>query len=141
MADARRARIALINDDTVFLNLMRELLESCEGYDVAICKEGDRAYEFVKEHRPDLVILDIRMGGEEIGWTIMELLTLDPVTRPIPMIVCSAAVRELHEHEPLLNKYDVSVLPKPFDLDALLEKVREGLKRVRSSDKGPAQQA
>ena len=127
MAEARRARIALINDDTAFLNLMRELLESCEGYDVSICKEGDRAYEFVKEHRPDLVILDIRMGGEETGWTIMELLTLDPATRPIPMIVCSAAVRELHEHEPILSRYGVSVLPKPFDLDALLEKVSEGL--------------
>lgn len=132
MSEAKRPCIALINDDTTFLELMRELLEAQEGYDVIICKEGQGAYQFVKEHRPDLVLLDIRMGGEEIGWTIMELLTLDPETKPIPMIVCSAAVRELHAHQPILDKYDISVLPKPFDLDALLDKVREGLAKGRA---------
>ena len=65
MAETGRARIALINDDTTFLDLMRDLLEASEGYDVLICKEGDNAYLFVKEQRPDLVVLDIRMEGEE----------------------------------------------------------------------------
>jgi CheY-like chemotaxis protein len=129
MSEARRARIALIDDDTTFLELMRELLESYEGYEVLICKESEQAYQFVKEERPDLALVDIRMGGEETGWTLLELLTLDPETRPIPLIVCSAAVRALHEHEPMLSQYGVGVLPKPFDLDALLEKVREGLAR------------
>jgi CheY-like chemotaxis protein len=129
MAGARRARIALINDDTTFLNLMHELLESLEGHDVLVCKESDNAYGFVIEQQPDLVLLDIRMEGREIGWKIMELLTLDPATRPIPLIVCSAAVSELQAQEGLLRKYDIDVLPKPFDLDALLEKVRANLER------------
>ena len=127
MAEAARSRIAVINDDVPFLALMEDLLQSIEGYEVLICKEGDRAYEFVKQRRPDLVILDIRMGGEEIGWTVLELLTLDPATRPIPLIVCSAAVQDLQAHEPLLQRYGVAVLPKPFDLEALLEQVRAGL--------------
>jgi CheY-like chemotaxis protein len=75
------------------------------------------------------VLLDIRMGGEETGWTIMECLTLDPETRPIPLIVCSAAIRDLQAHQPMLERYGVDVLPKPFDLDALLEKVETGLAR------------
>ena len=37
-----RARIVLINDDTTFLDLMRDLLQEVEGYEVLICKEGDR---------------------------------------------------------------------------------------------------
>jgi CheY-like chemotaxis protein len=127
MAEAARPRIALINDDEPFLALMEDLLQAIEGYEVLICKEGDRAYAFVKQHRPDLVILDIRMGGEEIGWTILNLLTLDPATRPIPLLVCSAAVQSLQAHEPLLRRYGVAVLPKPFDLDALLEQVRAAL--------------
>jgi CheY-like chemotaxis protein len=131
MAGGGSARIALINDDTTFLDLMRDLLEDVGGYRVLICKEGDGAYRFVKEHRPDLVILDIRMGGEEAGWTILELLTLDPGTLPIPLIVCSAAVRELQEHESLLQRYGVGVLPKPFDLDALLQTVEAALARGR----------
>src|SRR3954467_6055118 len=70
------ARIAVINDDRPFLDLMEQLLQETEGYAVTTRKEWDGAYEFVKEHRPDLVILDIRIGGEERGWQILQMLTL-----------------------------------------------------------------
>ena len=131
MPEAPRARIALINDDTAFLELMKDLLGSMEGYDVLICKESDSAYEFVKEQQPDQVLLDIRMGGEETGWTLLELLTLDPATRPIPLIVCSAAITDLQAHQPQLDNLGVDVLPKPFDLDQLLEKIKLGLRSSR----------
>jgi CheY-like chemotaxis protein len=128
---ARRARIAIINDDTTFLDLMRELLEEEENYDVLICREWDGAYQFVKRERPDVAILDIRIGGEEHGWTILNLITLDPETHPIPTIVCSAAVDSLHQHQELLSKYGVRALPKPFDLDTLLATIDEVLAHPR----------
>ncbi len=120
---ARRAHILLINDDTAFLELMQDLLEADEGYKVSICKEWDPAYERVKKDRPDLVILDITIGGQERGWTILNLLTLDPETRPIPVIVCSAAIQSLHEHQPILDRFGICALPKPFDLEELLSTV------------------
>ncbi len=126
-----RPRIAVINDDTTYLALMQELLQETEGYDVLVCKQWQDAYRFVKETQPDLVILDIVMGGEEPGWKILELLTLDPATRPIPVIVCSAAIRSLQDHEPLLQQYGVGVLAKPFDLEALLAKIERTLAEHR----------
>ena len=117
------ARVAVINDDTAFLNLMRDLLETEGGYEAVICREWDDAHAFVKDQRPALVILDIRIGGEEHGWTVLNLLTLDPETRRIPVIVCSAAIQSLHQHQDLLGKYGICALPKPFDIDALLETV------------------
>lgn len=120
-----RARIAVVNDDTAFLELMRELLEQEEHYEVLICKEWDNAYQFIRDQAPDLIIQDIRIGGEERGWTILNLLTLDPRTRPIPMIVCSAAIQSLHEHQEWLSRYGIRALPKPFDLDTLLNTVEE----------------
>jgi DNA-binding response OmpR family regulator len=125
---SRRARIAIINDDTTFLDLMRDLLETEENFEVLICREWDHAYEFVKREQPDLVIQDIRIGGEEHGWTILNLLTLDPDTRPIPIIVCSAAIQSLHEHQEMLSKFGIRALPKPFDLDTLLSTI-EGMVR------------
>jgi len=136
MAEAARPRIALINDDLPFLALMQDLLGSIEGYEVLVCKEGDKAYEFVKQHRPDLVLLDIRMGGEQIGWTILQLLTLDPTTRPIPLIVCSAAIHDLQAHEPLLQRHGVALLPKPFDLDELLAKIQAALRKGKTGLEG-----
>jgi DNA-binding NtrC family response regulator len=129
----RRALIAVINDDTAFLDLMRDLLQNEENYDVLVCKEWDNAYEFVKKEQPDLVILDIRIGGEEHGWTILNLLTLDPVTQPIPAIVCSAAIQSLHEHQEMLTRLRIRALPKPFDLDTLLTTIEELLSRADSA--------
>jgi len=120
-----RARVAVINDDTAFLDLMHDLLENEAGYDVLICREWDGAYQFVREQLPDLIIQDIRIGGEEHGWTILNLLTLDPRTRPIPMIVCSAAIQSLHAHQEWLSQYGIRALPKPFDLDTLLQTCAE----------------
>jgi CheY-like chemotaxis protein len=125
----KKERVVVINDDTDFLTLMSELLSETEGYEVQICREGDHAYQFVKDQQPDLVILDIRIEGQDIGWAILECLTLDPKTSSIPLIVCSAAIRELQAHEELLERYGIDVLTKPFDLDALLEKVSTALIR------------
>jgi CheY-like chemotaxis protein len=124
-----RRRILVINDDTSFLTLMSELLSEVEEYDVQVHREGSKAYQFVKDQQPDLVILDIRIEGQDVGWAILECLTLDPKTRRIPLIVCSAAIRELDAHRDLLDQYGIEILAKPFDLDTLLDKVADGLAR------------
>ena len=62
---APRPRIVVINDNTAFLELMQELLREEGGCEVAIVREWDEAYQYVKADQPDLVILDIRMSGEE----------------------------------------------------------------------------
>lgn len=116
----RRPRVAVINDDTPFLQLMHDLLQADEGCEVLVCKEWDNVYPFIKEAHPDLVILDIRLGGEERGWSILNLLKLDPATRPVPVIVCSAAIQSVREHEYFLKQYGIRALPKPFDLGDLL---------------------
>ncbi len=118
--------IAVVNNDTAYLELMHELL-SLEGYRTVICKEGDKAYALVKEQRPDLVVLDIRMDQPESGWTILELLRLDPATARIPVIVCSADGRFLREKAPSLRELDCDTLEKPFDLEMLLGKVAAAL--------------
>jgi CheY-like chemotaxis protein len=114
--------IAVMNDDTDFLSLMHELLTG-EGYRCFICKERDRVYALVKEQQPDLVILDIRMGAPEAGWTILELLRLDPTTARMPVIVCSADSIFLRAKEESLRALHCDILEKPFDLDALLLKI------------------
>ena len=103
------------------------IYENEAAYEVKVCKEWEGAYQFVKSERPDLIIQDIRIGGEEHGWTILNLLTLDPQTRDIPMIVCSAAITSLHEHQEMLTQFSIRALPKPFDLDTLLNTIEETL--------------
>jgi CheY-like chemotaxis protein len=128
--DSARARLAVINDDPYFLRLMHDLLQGEEGFEVLTCKEWEHVYEFVKREQPDLVIQDIRIGGEEHGWKILDLLTADPATRSIPIIVCSAAINSLHTHQTMLSQFGIHALAKPFDLDALIQAVESSLARV-----------
>jgi len=112
-------RIVAINDDTIFLELLRDLLSE-EGYDAHLCKEGAEAYQRVRGLDPDGIILDVRMESPETGWKVLELLKLDPRLTAKPVIVCSADQAQLQDRAAYLESKGCYVLPKPFDLDDLL---------------------
>ena len=115
-------RIAVVNDDTAFLQLMHDLLTD-EGYDPVICKEGDDAYKFIKKRKPELVVLDIRMEHPDTGWMVLEVIRLDPETADIPVIICSADTQRIREKAAYLRERNCDVLEKPFLLTELLAKV------------------
>jgi CheY-like chemotaxis protein len=128
-----RPHVAVVNDDTTFLRLMDELLRVEEGYEVSTSFVGSEAYLFVRGLQPDLVVLDLVFGDNaEQGWRTLDLLTLDPATRRIPVVVCSATTVQLQDHADWLRRFDVEVLPKPFDLDTLLEMIRSTLGEPRT---------
>jgi CheY-like chemotaxis protein len=120
------ARIAVVNDDTDFLELMRDLLD-LEGYDTRTHKVALNAYASLKAENPDLIILDIRMETPEAGWQLLELLRLDPSTVHIPVIVCSADAPFLRSKEAHLLERGCRTLEKPFNLDELLTVVAGAL--------------
>jgi DNA-binding response OmpR family regulator len=119
-------RIVVVNDDTVFLEMMAAVLQE-QQYDVHICREADQAFERLRSDPPDLIILDIRMETPESGWNLLELLTLDRLTHRVPIVVCSAAIQDLRAHEQWLNDHGIQVLPKPFDIDELYACVEKSL--------------
>jgi len=119
-------RIGVVNDDTVFLDMMEAVLKD-HGWETMVYREGHSAFAALKADPPDLIILDIRLEEPETGWTLLELLTLERQTRSVPVIVCSAALLDLRAHEELLRQYGIKILPKPFDIDALYRCVEESL--------------
>ena len=120
------ARIAVINNDPVFLALMRELL-TLEGYETHAFHEGSADYSAVRELAPDAIILDIRLEHPAAGFELLDLVRRDPATARMPIIVCSADVRALQERALYLQSQRCQVLPKPFDLDTLLDMLRRAL--------------
>lgn len=120
-----KARIAVIDDDAIFVELMHDLLANGEGYDVVSAPHWLRSVEFVKEVRPDLIILDLMLGRGQTGWGVLDLLREDPTTAPIPVILCSAAAPALRETStPCTGHGAVVPVAKPFDVDDLLEVVQ-----------------
>jgi CheY-like chemotaxis protein len=119
--DPGKARIAVIDDDSVFVDLMHDLLANGEGYEVVSSTQWIESYEFIKDAQPDLVILDLMMGREQTGWVVLQLLQEDPSTADIPVILCSAAEPALRQHAHRVNsRATVEAVAKPFDVDHLL---------------------
>ncbi len=128
-----RPTIAVVNDDPAFLELMQDLLND-ENYSTVLLREGNGAYDAIRQQRPELVILDLRLEHPEAGWKTLELVRLDPETTDIPVIVCSADTRALHDKEDWLRDRDVKILEKPFNLDDLLELVRDAVGSPTGTD-------
>jgi CheY-like chemotaxis protein len=120
--DDSRTRIAVIDDDLVFVELMHDLLGDGEGYDVVSCSQWVSSLEFIKGAQPDLVILDLMMGREQTGGAILSLLQDDPDTSHIPVILCSAAAPALRDYAKQTDgRQPVEAVAKPFDVEYLLD--------------------
>ncbi len=116
-------RILVVDDTLSLLDLMRDLL-GAEGYQVSTCLVAREAYPRALRLRPDLVMLDIVMP-EVSGWEVLARLRADPAFARTPVIVCTAYVAEALGRLAELRGPDVhlGLLPKPFELEELLEVV------------------
>jgi CheY-like chemotaxis protein len=110
-----KRRIVLIEDDDDTRAVMTAALQA-DGYEVQASAD---AFGDIRHAHPDLVILDLFLHGESAGWQQLDILTLDPMTREVPVIICSAAIASLSSARTRLVALDVAVLEKPFDLEQL----------------------
>ena len=128
MRTTDRPLILVVNDDTAFLQLMQQLLED-EGYEAESLKSTKNAIEHIKKRRPALIILDVRINNEEAGLLLLDLITLDPETRSIPVVIASANLKALSGREDELRAKGIYVIAKPFDIDDLVALLRSALWR------------
>ncbi len=126
--DGRQPHILVINDTQEILDLIQVLLED-EGYRVttslALLNMGK-----VKALAPDIIVQDLLFEGmQEEGWKFLTLVRLDPELARIPLILCTAAMRTVHDPEMAeqLDRLGVRVVLKPFDIEELLTVLTETL--------------
>lgn len=116
----RLKRIAIVDDDERIVELI-ELVLSAEGYSVCSITESEKAFDRIKEYRPDLVLLDLMMPVVD-GWRVLEQLRCHHTTSPIPVLVVTA--KSGCEEDARRNRADIQGLViKPFEFDDLLSKV------------------
>ena len=116
--------VLAVDDDPHVLELLRALLTD-EGYQASIHSRDDTAFDHIARTRPDAVILDIRMQTPGAGLQILDRLTQTPPFEGLSIIVCSADIKQLNLHAERLAAAGCAILPKPFDLDDLLDVLRQ----------------
>ncbi len=117
-----RPLIAVVDNDDVFLDLMRDALTD-EGYRVVIERAAGGVIAMLARERPDLLILDLRMEEAGSGMAMLVTLRQDGETAALPVLICSADRRFLDGHLLDIHALGAAILAKPFNLDDLYTRV------------------
>lgn len=123
------ARILVVNDTQEILELFRMLLEEEEGHEVILSGFPFQQISDVEKIKPDLIILDFVFGDRKSGWQMLQMLKMQRSTANIPVIVCTAALDMVREQEGYLVSQGIHVIYKPFEIDQLVNNVRELLEK------------
>ena len=108
-------RILIVDDNAELLELLMEALEFCD-FKVRILSDGTELFNILESFKPDLLILDNILPGENGEYLCKKVRETYSLT--LPIILISAYPTEYFD-----NGCFNEILFKPFGLDTLLEKI------------------
>ena len=117
-------KILLVDDD----EMVRELVAATlDGGDYALLQaaDGGKGLDLAREHRPDLIFLDVNMPVMD-GFAVCSALKADPTTREIAVVMLTALGQEVDKERARRAGAD-GYFTKPFSPLSLLRKVDEVL--------------
>ena len=124
-------KILVVDDEEQIVHILVQAL-SRHGFEVITAADGRQGLVKVRNEHPDLVILDLRMP-EMDGWRACHKIKKDSDTAKTPVIILSGLMSDVDEvtHQELGDTY----VSKPFELDALVQKVRQLLNEPKGEEK------
>jgi DNA-binding response OmpR family regulator len=115
-----RKKVLLVEDDESVRQLVRVTLQM-NDYEVVEAKDGLEGLLLLELHRPDAVVLDLMMpdvGGERM----LAQLRATPETKRTPVVIITGKPEVAPEVIGLVGKENF--FPKPFDPDAVIDRIR-----------------
>lgn len=110
-------RVLIVDDDEGVRRLMRLLLET-SGYETMSASNGSEALEQMRQHRPCLVLLDMKMPVMD-GFEFRRQQIADPALAHIPVVCLTAH----YEPEQIGLQLGLACLQKPPHFPQILEAV------------------
>ena len=127
----RGARLLLVEDNKVNRLLLARNVELL-GHEVTCAENGRVALALLREHRYDLLLLDIAMP-EMDGYQVLAQMVVDPLLRDLPVIVTSA----MEGLEPVVRCIELGAddyLSKPVNPVLLKARLNASLEKKRLRD-------
>jgi two-component system cell cycle response regulator DivK len=110
-------RILVVEDNELNMKLLNDVLEA-HGYEVMSTQRGEVAVEWARQHRPDLILMDLQLPDLS-GLEATRQLKADPDTKDIPIIAVTAFAMAGDEKKALDHGCDAYVA-KPIVLKNFL---------------------
>jgi DNA-binding response OmpR family regulator len=135
MARTRRPLVLVVEDDPDLGDTIVTFLKE-EGLDAKLARDGDQAMRLVDQLHPSAMILDLMMPRRD-GFSVLRELRADGRISNLPVIVVTA-IFGLSERLYATELGAADYVTKPFELDELLERVRNVL-ASRAEETTPTQ--
>ncbi len=113
--------VLIVEDNELNMKLFNDLLEA-HGYRTVGTRNGIEALDLARQHRPDLIIMDIQLP-EVSGLEVTKWLKDDPDLRLIPVVAVTAFAMKGDE-ERIRQGGCEAYLSKPISVAKFLETVR-----------------
>jgi CheY-like chemotaxis protein len=113
----RKPVILYVDDDPDYREVVRAILES-GGYEMVEAATGESGIHVYKEHRPDLVLVDLMMEEVDAGTRFVRELRL--LGDPVPIYMLSSVGENLSLSTDVSALGLAGVFQKPIDRDTLL---------------------
>ena len=119
----RKKRILIAEDEPdVLQGIIAAILRKRRNrYEPVACIDGIEAFELVKTHQIDLLILDLRMENMD-GIQLLQQMLKDPSLRIVPILVSSGYLDD-SMIEQLKSLGVCDCLKKPYSMDFLINKI------------------
>jgi len=115
-------RVLIVEDEPDNQAIVRAVVEEMVGCCAVVADDGQEALIRISEELPGLVLLDLMLPKLD-GYEVARRLKGDPRTRNVPIIAITALARPADKAKALEAGCD-DYVDKPFDLDALEQKIR-----------------
>ena len=115
------ATVLLIDDEPGLRMVVRVNL-ALEGIELVEAGDGLTGLELARAAKPDLILLDLRLGPGVDGWQVAQELRADPSTADIPMILLTGHT-DTSTQERGVEVGATDYITKPFGLSDLVERV------------------
>jgi DNA-binding response OmpR family regulator len=123
-----KAKIMIVDDDREFLEELKETLD-LNGFEVIGVNDSTKVKEMVKNTKPDVIMLDLKMDDMS-GFEVAEELKQFSNTMQIPIIAMTGFFKE-DEHIPLLNICGIKkCIAKPFNPKDVIKTIEAVLKKT-----------
>lgn len=109
-------RALIVEDDKDLADVIAEVLQRRE-IESAQLHSGATAHAYVREHKPDVVLLDLMLPDRD-GYAVCQEIKLDRHTHLTPIVMVTA----LSQHQDVVKGLAVGAneyIVKPFDIDGL----------------------
>ena len=113
--------VLIVEDSELNMRLFNDLLEAF-GYRTVKTRDGRQALPLAREHKPDLILMDIQLP-EISGLDLTERLKKDPALKSIPVVAVTAFAMRGDEQKILAAGCD-AYLSKPISVTTFLETIR-----------------